>query len=204
MHRARAALTRAAEGRRSAAPTSGPDIFDAYDRRRRPTARTLRHLASCPACRTLQTELRAQRRRLAVLAPPAGLLALLGAGALKPLLLGSHAKATTVASTLVLAAGVSVELFEAGSPAPLAVASIALPGNALAAGSPIPPGTAIVRRTVAYPDERSVALGCPDGLRLADLLPPHGGRVSAHYADTTIGAEPGRARRPHRRRAAGA
>ncbi len=189
VHRARAALTRAAEGRTLACTDVRPDIFDAYDRRRRPTARTLRHLASCPACRTLQTELRAQRRRLAVLAPPAGLLALLGAGALKPLLLGSHAKATTVASTLVLAAGVSVELFEAGSPAPMAVASIALPGNALAAGSPIPPGTAIVRRAVAYPDERSVALGCPDGLRLADLLPPHGGRVSAHYADTTIGAD---------------
>jgi RNA polymerase sigma factor (sigma-70 family) len=186
VHRARAALTRAAEGRTLACSDVRPDIFEAYDRRRRPTARTLRHLAGCPACRSLQTQLRAQRRRLAVLAPPAGLLALLGAGALKPLLLGSHAKATTVASTLVLAAGVSVELFEAGRPAPLAVTSIALPGNVLAAGAPIPDGTAIVRRTVRFPAERSVALGCPDGMRLADLLPPDGGRVSAHYADTAI------------------
>ena len=33
-------------------------------------------------------------------------------------------------------------------------------------------------------------LSCPPGLRLADLLPPEGGRVSAHYdATTTIGAD---------------
>ena len=114
VHRARGALTRAAEGRSIGCTDVRPDIFDAYDRRRRPTARTLRHLATCPACRTLQSALRAQRRTLAVLAPPAGLLALLGAGALKPLLLGGHAKSATIASTLVVAAGVSVEVFEAG------------------------------------------------------------------------------------------
>ena len=35
-----------------------------------------------------------------------------------------------------------------------------------------------------------VTLACPPGLRLADLLPPEGGRVSAHYgAATTIGAD---------------
>ena len=133
VHRARGALTRAAEGRTVGCTDVRPDIFDAYDRRRRPTARTLRHLATCQTCRALQSALRAQRRRLAVLAPPAGLLALLGAGTLKPLLLGgnaSAAKATTIASTLVVAAGVSVELFEAGRPAPVAVSSIALPGNA--------------------------------------------------------------------------
>ena len=78
VHRARGALTRAAEGRSIGCTDVRPDIFDAYDRRRRPTARTLRHLAACPACRSLQSALRAQRRELAVLAPPAGLLALLG------------------------------------------------------------------------------------------------------------------------------
>ena len=131
VHRARAALTRAAEARSIGCTDVRPDIFDAYDRRRRPTARTLRHLATCPACRTLQSALRAQRRTLAVLAPPAGLLALLGAGALKPLLLGGHAKSATIASTLVVAAGVSVEVFEAGRPAPMALSSIALPGIGL-------------------------------------------------------------------------
>ncbi len=35
-----------------------------------------------------------------------------------------------------------------------------------------------------------MTLSCPPGLRLADLLPPEGGRVSAHYGDTTtIGAD---------------
>jgi hypothetical protein len=188
VHRARGALTRAAEGRSIGCTEVRPDIFDAYDRRRRPTARTLRHLATCPACRSLQSALRAQRRKLAVLAPPAGVLALLGLGALKPLLLGTHAKAT-VATTLVVAAGVSVEVFEAGRPAPMALSSVALPGKVLAAGAPIPAGTAIVRRAVTFPDQRSVALGCPDGMRLADLLPPDGGRISAHYAGTPIGAE---------------
>jgi RNA polymerase sigma factor (sigma-70 family) len=187
VHRARAALTRAAEGRTLSCTDVRPDIFDAYDRRRRPTARTLRHLATCPACRSLQTALRAQRRKLAVLAPPAGLFALLGAGTL----LGGHAKTATLASTLVVAAGVSVEVLEAGRASPMALSSLALPGKTLRAGAPIPEGTAIVRRAVAFPEQRSVALGCPEGMRLADLLPPDGGRVSAHYADAAI-AQAGR------------
>jgi RNA polymerase sigma factor (sigma-70 family) len=187
VHRARSALTRAAEGRTLGCHDVRPDIFDAYDRRRRPTARTLRHLATCPNCRTLQSALRAQRRTLASLAPPIGLLAALGGGLG---LAGWHAKAATVGATAVVAAGVSVELFQAGDPAPIALQSIAVPGKRLAAGAPIPDGVAIVRREVAYPEHRTVALGCPEGLRLADLLPPRGGRVSAHYdATTTIGAD---------------
>jgi hypothetical protein len=46
-----------------------------------------------------------------------------------------------------------------------------------------------VRGEVAFQEHRTVALGCPEGLRLADLLPPEGGRVSAHYREsTTIGS----------------
>ena len=184
------ALTRAAEGRTIGCTDVRPDIFDAYDRRRRPTARTLRHLASCPACRSLQAALRAQRRRLAVLAPPAGLLALLGAGALKPLLLGGHAKATTVASTLVVAAGVSVELFEAGQPAPMGAvvdrAARQRPRRRLADparhGDRAPRG----RRSRSSARSRSAA---PTGCASRTCCRRDGGRVSAHYAGTTIGAD---------------
>ena len=182
VHRARAALTRAAEGRTVVCADVRPDILEAHDRRRRPKARTLRHLAGCPGCRALQSALRAQRRSLASLAPPAGLLAALS---LKSLLLGGNAKATTAASTMVVAAGVSVQVFAAGAPAPMTVSSVALPGTVLRAGAPIPADTAIVRRTVRFPEQREVALGCPDDLRLADLLPPEGGRISAHYDPAT-------------------
>ncbi len=49
---------------------------------------------------------------------------------------------------------------------------------------------AVVRGAVRYPEVRTVTLSCPPGLRLADLLPPEGGRVSAHYGEgTTIGAD---------------
>jgi hypothetical protein len=103
---------------------------------------------------------------------------------------GWHAKATAIGTTAVVAAGVSVELFQAGDPAPLALQSIALPGKQVAAGAPIPDGVAVVRSAVRYPEVRRVTLACPPGLRLADLLPPEGGRVSAHYGDTTtIGAD---------------
>ena len=186
MHRARGALTRAAEGRALGCHDVRSDILEAHDRRRRPTARTLRHLATCSTCRALQSALRSQRRSLAALAPPVGLLAALGGIGFA----GWHAKATAIGTTAVVAAGVSVELFQAGDPAPLALQSIALPGKQVAAGAPIPDGVAVVRGAVRYPDVRTVTLSCPPGLRLADLLPPEGGRVSAHYgAATTIGAD---------------
>ncbi|WP_169542103.1 RNA polymerase sigma factor [Solirubrobacter soli] len=186
VHRARGALTRAAEGRALGCGDVRSDIFDAHDGRRRPTARTLRHLATCPTCRALQSALRSQRRSLAALAPPVGLLAALGGLGFA----GWQAKATAIGTTAVVAAGVSAELFEAGDPSPLAMQSIALPGKRVAAGAPLPDGVAVVRGEVRYPDVRRVTLSCPPGLRLADLLPPEGGRVSAHYGETTtIGAD---------------
>ena len=158
VHRARAALTRAAEGRRSAAPTSArtsstPTIAAAG----RPPARSGTSPA-CHACRSLQSALRAQRRKLAVLTPPAGLLALLGVGALNA---GCHAEGDDVASTLVVAAGVSVELFEAGGPP----RSRCVPRAARATRSPPGRRSRPARRscaaTVPFPEQRSVALGCP-------------------------------------------
>ena len=186
VHRARGALTRAAEGRALGCHDVRSDILEAHDQRRRPKARTVRHLATCPTCRALQTALRSQRRSLAALAPPVGLIAALGGFGIA----GWHAKATAMGTTAVVAAGVSVELFQAGDPAPLGVQSIALPGKQVAAGAPLPDGVAVVRGVVSYPEVRTVTLACPPGLRLADLLPPDGARVGARYAPTTtIGAD---------------
>jgi hypothetical protein len=54
----------------------------------------------------------------------------------------------------------------------------------------LPPGTAVVRRTVAlragvrvHPDLR---IGCPAGLAVADLLSPRGARLDTGYAPETI------------------
>jgi hypothetical protein len=119
--------------------------------------------------------------------PPAALAVMLLALA-KPLTVGgklSIAKLTALTMTAAVAAGVSVETFRAGHPSPVAVHSNAVPGHFLAAGAKIPPGIAIVRRAVAFSGTRDVALGCPAGMRLADLLPPHGGRISASYAPGT-------------------
>ena len=182
VHRARASLARAVDGRTSRCAEIRPDLFDAHDRRRRPSARVLRHLANCPGCRALQATLRSQRRGLGVMFPPAVLAAALAALGGKV----SVAKVAAVGTTVALAAGVGVETFQAGMASPITAFSNALPGHVLLMGAKIPAGIAIVRRTVDYPAQSVVALGCPDGMRLADLLAPSGGRVSDAYAPGTV------------------
>jgi RNA polymerase sigma factor (sigma-70 family) len=183
VHRARITLARAIEARTIKCSEIHRDLFDAHDRRVRPTARALRHLAGCADCRSLRATLRTQRHALSVMVPPAALAAALltfGVGGKLSL-----AKVTAITMTAAVAAGVSVQTFRAGGPSPLEVHSNALPGGFLRAGAKIPPGVAIVRRAVEFPGTRDVALGCPAGMRLADLLPPRGGRVSAAYAPGT-------------------
>jgi RNA polymerase sigma factor (sigma-70 family) len=184
VHRARAALARTVDARNSKCVDIRPDLYDAHDRRCRPSARALRHLANCPECRALRAKLRTQRRALSVMLPPAALAAALAAIGLSGK--AGLAKIATLGVTVALAASVTVETFGPGHPSPLTVSSNALPGHLLPAGAKIPAGVAIVRRRVEFPDQRDVALGCPDGMRLADLLPPRGGRVSAAYASGTV------------------
>ena len=189
VHRARAALTRAAEGRSIGCTDVRPDIFDAYDRRRRPTARTLRHLATCPACRALQSALRTQRRKLAVLTPPAGLLALVGVGARRSRSCsGPTARPrwprrwrSSLASRSRSSRRDGLRRWRSRRPRAPGPRPRRRGTDSLRHGDRAP--------LASFPEQRSVALGCPDGMRLADLLPPAGGRVSAHYAGTPIGAE---------------
>ena len=186
VHRARGALLRAAEGRALGCHDVRPDLLGAHDGRRRPTARTLRHLATCPACRALHSALRAQRRSLAVLAPPVGLLAALGGLSLA----GWHTKATAIGTTAVVAAGVSIELFQAGDPVPVRAAVDRATGQAGRRRGADPEGRRRGPRRGPLSRRAQRRLSCPPGLKLADLLPPEGGRVSAHYgATTTIGAD---------------
>jgi RNA polymerase sigma factor (sigma-70 family) len=196
VHRARVALTRLEVGRGTPCAEIREDLVAAHDRRRRPTARALRHLAACGPCRDFRAALRTERRALALLVPgPLALVALgAGVGALKG---GVASKAGAgMAATAVALAGVAggmasaPEIFRAGDAAPVALRSPALPAHGVARGTALPRGTAVVRRTVAlragvraHPD---VTVGCPAGLAVADLLPPRGARVDAAYGPGTI------------------
>jgi RNA polymerase sigma factor (sigma-70 family) len=198
VHRARVGLTKLEIGRGTPCALVREELITAHDARRRAPARALRHLAGCGACRDFRTALRAERRAFALLAP--GPLVLLaggaGVGALK--LVGGHGAASKTGAvaaglaTIGVAGGIAAapEIFRAGDPAPIALRSPALPTAGVARGMALPPGTAVVRRTVAlrarvrvHPDLR---VGCPAGLAVADLLSPRGARVDVGYAPDTI------------------
>jgi RNA polymerase sigma factor (sigma-70 family) len=200
VHRARVALTRLEVGRGTPCAEIRADLVVAHDERRRASARALRHLAACGACRDFRAALRAERRAFALLLP--GPLALLLAGGglagLKLAVVGSApSKAGAgLAATAVAVAGVAggvaaaPEIFRGGDPAPIALRSPALPAHGVAAGAALPAGTAVIRRVIAvhartrvHPD---VTFACPEGLAVADLLPPRGARVDAGYAPGTI------------------
>ncbi|WP_205698500.1 RNA polymerase sigma factor [Conexibacter sp. SYSU D00693] len=191
VHRARCGLARAHEARSADCGPFRDDLLAAHDERRRANARTLRHVATCPECRALRGALKAQRRQLHVLAPPAGLLL-----ALTGVKLFAAGKATggakaAAGTAAVVAAGTTlgVQVFAAGDPSPVALRSLALPGGAVAMAAPLPSGTAVVRHRVV-PREQRLDVACPPGLRVADLLPPEGGRVDAAYAPgTRIGTD---------------
>ena len=141
---------------------------------------------TCSSCRALQSALRSQRRKLAVLAPPVGLLAALGGVSLAR----RAREGGDDRDDAVVAAGVSVELFEAGDPAPMALTSIAVPGKRARRRRADPRRRRDRPARGRFPSSATSRWPARRGLRLADLLPPEGGRVSAHYdAATTIGAD---------------
>jgi RNA polymerase sigma factor (sigma-70 family) len=192
VHRARAGLAGAAEARGPICAAVRTDLLAAADERRRATARSLRHLAACPACRELRTTLHAQRQALGALAPPGALLA--AAAAFKLALAGKAtgakvAAGTAATATVVAGTGLGVQIFDRGDPSPVALQSLALPGGAIARAAPLPRDVAIVQRVAAH-GSRSVKLACPPGLRVADLIPPRGGRVNVTYApDVVVGSD---------------
>lgn len=196
VHRARGTLAKIEGGRRAACDDVRAELMAAHDARRRPQARSIRHLAGCSACREFRTALKAERRALRVLAPAPLLLAMAGAGGGIGVKLGGASKAAVVTAGAVAVAGVAgivgaEQVSGPGDPAPMALSSPALPAQGVQKGAALPRGTAVVRREVllragARRAPRTLRITCPAGLAVADLLPPSGARLDVSYAPGTV------------------
>lgn len=188
VHRARLNVIKGREARDTSCLTVQGDLLAAHDARRRASAATYRHLVACRACRSLREQLRTVRRGTLALVPPLGLGFVFGGLVIK---VGPPSKAAggfvAVAATASLAAPL---VLLPGDPSPVTVRSPAVPGGALAAGAPLPSGTAMVSRTLTFTRGQrlpaTVTLSCPDGTRIAGMLPPRGVRIGVGYAPGTI------------------
>ena len=192
VHRARTNLVKQRAARSHDCHGVRADLLEAHDEGRRASAATYRHLASCAECRRFRGGLRDTRKAAAILMPMPLMVVAFG------LLTGKAAAATakgamvkgaaTAAAGVAITAGavgVGVQVFAAGEPAPQSATSRALPSGSVAKGGALPKGTAIVRRTVPLTGGGStVALACPPGLRVADLIGVRG--ASASYAPGTV------------------
>lgn len=187
VHRARLNVIKGREARDACCLTVQGDLLAAHDERRRASAASYRHLLTCRGCRGLRDQLRGVRRGALALVPPAGLALLLGGLGFK---LGSGGKAAggvaAVAATAAVAAPI---VLLPGAPSPVEVRSPAVPGGLLAAGTPLPGGTAMVSRVLTFQAGQqppaTVTLTCPEGTRIAGMLPPQGLRIGVGYADGT-------------------
>ena len=182
--RARENLVKQAEARDARCGSVQDELLAASGGGRRASAHAHRHLLVCADCRAYRGRMRALRGALRLLHPAplvlAGLVAAKGAfaGAVTPKAatgLTAALAATAVGGTLVVAAG---------DPSPVSFESAVVPGGAVRAGSPLPPGTALVARMTRT--GTSVRLACPGGHRVADLLPPEDPRVTAGYVPPTV------------------
>ena len=192
VHRARTNLVKQRAARSHDCDEVRRDLLEAHDEGRRASAATYRHLASCAECRRFRGGLRDTRKAAAILMPMPLMVVAFG------LLTGKAAAATakgamvkgaaTAAAGVAITAGavgVGVQVFTAGDPAPQSATSRALPSGSVAKGGALPKGTAIVRRTVSLTGGGStIALACPPGLRVADLIGARG--ASASYAPGTV------------------
>jgi RNA polymerase sigma factor (sigma-70 family) len=166
------------------------DLLRAYRTGRRASAHVYRHLAGCKHCRAYRGQLRAMREALHALHPGAMLLlsvvasklGLAGKGTLAGLLTKTPATIGAVAALGVAAVG-STFVIGAGEPSPATIHSPVLPGGMIAKGAPLPPQTAVVVGAAQLP--ATVTLTCPANHRVADLLPPDAGGVTAVYQPST-------------------
>ena len=198
--RARANLVKHREARDTACEHVQRDLLAAHDAQRRASAATYRHVATCRACREFRTALRGTRQAMALLSPAplllASGLAFFGVKAAAASAKGTAVKAGATATAAVATVGAvgAVEVFDVGDRSPQAIESRAVPGGAVRAGQPLPRGTAVVRRRVAFAPgssaPRTVALPCPAGLRTADVLPAGGAPATVTYAPgSSVGAD---------------
>lgn len=204
--RARAELVKTEDARNERCDTVRDQLLSAHSAKRRAPAQAHRHLLACAGCRGYRSELRALNGALRLLHPgPMLVLAALGGAKATKVALGGAGAAGGGAKTGLAGAGLAAALsavavggtvmFTSGDPSPIDVRSRALPGHRVEAGDPLPKGTAIVAARVDVEQSRgSARLECPEGLVVADLLPPGGGRVDAAYAPSTV---PGRSTVAH-------
>ena len=192
VHRARTNLVKQRNARSVDCQGVRADLLEAHDEGRRASAASYRHLAKCSDCRAFRAGLRDTRKAAAILMPvPLVVIAfgLLTGKAAAVTAKGAMVKgAATVTAGVAITAGavgVGVQVFTAGDPAPQSATSRALPSGSVAKGGALPKGTAIVRRSVSLTGGGStIALDCPSGLRVADLIGARG--ASASYAPGTV------------------
>jgi RNA polymerase sigma factor (sigma-70 family) len=166
------------------------DLLRAYRTGRRASAHVYRHLAGCKHCRAYRGQLRAMREALHALHPGgllllsvvASKLGLAGKGTIAGLLTKTPATIGAVAALSAAAVG-STFVIGAGQPSPATIHSPVLPGGVIAKGAPLPSQTAVVVGAGEVP--ASVRLTCPPTHRVADLLPPDSGGVTAVYDPST-------------------
>ncbi len=194
--RARSNLVRQREARGSGCEGVRRNLIEAADAHRRAPAGALRHVAVCAPCRDFRHQLKQSGKALAILDPGILLIGLGGAGGALYGLAGKGAavKAGVVATAGVTAAGVVIagtQVFGPGDPSPVALRTPAVPRGSLAAQQPLPAGTSIVRRQLVLPAGSAslgtVRIACPQGLRVADLLPATGSlKLRVAYVSRTV------------------
>ena len=192
VHRARTNLVKQRKARSVDCHGVRADLLEAHDEGRRASAATYRHLASCSDCRRFRGGLRDTRKAAAILMPMPLMVVAFGlltgkaaAVTAKGAMVKGAATATAGVAITAGAVGVGVQVFTAGDPAPQSATSRALPSGSVVKGGALPKGTAIVRRTVSLTGGgTTIALACPPGLRVADLIGARG--ASASYEPGTV------------------
>lgn len=199
-NRARENLVKASEARNESCAAVRRDLLRAHDGRRRASAHAYRHVAVCSECRRYRSALGATRTGLRIFSPLPLAGALLAAvkGAAASALPGAGSKA--VAATALTAAAVGgaygvAHVTLPGAPSPATVRSAVFFGGVVYAGDRMPPGTALVRKTVRVRAQTpDVALRCPSGMRVAGMLPHAGANVGHGFAPSTVVGSSGVAR----------
>lgn len=195
--RARSNLIKERDARTAECPIVQRQLLEAAAEHRRAPVSALRHVARCPVCREFRRQLKLTDRAVALLSPGPLLLAgitlgggltLAGKGA------GVKAAVATTASVATVGAvALGTTVFGPGDPAPLEVRSPAVQSGVLPSGEKLPAGTAVIRQELELAEgnvrDRSTTLRCPEGTRVADLLPPEGARLAVTYAPGTAVGE---------------
>jgi len=192
VHRARTNLVKQRAARSHDCDEVRHDLLEAHDEGHRASAATYRHLAGCAECRAFRGRLRDTRKAAAILSPVPLMVVVFGlltgkaaAATAKGAMVKSAATAAAGVAVTAGAVGVGVQVFSAGHPAPQSATSRALPSGRVVKGAALPRGTAIVRREVSLTGGgTTIALACPPGLRVADLIGARG--ASASYAPGTV------------------